>query len=202
MSAFVLSHISTTIYHVLYFLKGDFSMRIILYLAAIVLANVITAKFAPLQLGVFIIPYGSFLIGATFILRDLVQNKYGKKNTYLFIGLALFLSAISSYVLGDTLWIVFASAISFAVSETTDTEIYSRLKTSINLRILYSGIFGGILDSSIFVIVGLSPIGAGMVPWDAVWMAILGQLMIKIGMQFLGVLVLRLTNFSKIEWAN
>lgn len=177
-------------------------MRIILYLAAIVLANVITAKFAPLQLGVFIIPYGSFLIGATFILRDLVQNKYGKKNTYLFIGLALLLSAISSYVLGDTLWIVFASAISFAVSETTDTEIYSRLKTSINLRILYSGIFGGILDSSIFVIVGLSPIGAGMVPWDAVWMAILGQLMIKIGMQFLGVLVLRLTNFSKIEWAN
>ena len=55
-------------------------MRIFLYLCAIVLANVITANFAPLQFGVFIIPYGSFLIGATFILRDLVQNKYGKKD--------------------------------------------------------------------------------------------------------------------------
>ncbi|MFJ8260409.1 VUT family protein [Rummeliibacillus sp. NPDC094406] len=177
-------------------------MRVFLYLLAIVLANVITASFNPLILGIFIIPYGSFLIGATFILRDLVQNKYGKKKTYLFIGLALLLSAISSYLLGDTLWIVFASAVSFAVSETTDTEIYSRMKTSISMRILYSGVVGGILDSTIFVIVGLSPLGAGFVPWDAVWMAILGQIMIKVVMQILGVLVLQFTNFTKEQSAN
>ncbi|RPJ94596.1 VUT family protein [Rummeliibacillus sp. TYF005] len=177
-------------------------MRIFLYLCAIVLANVITANFAPLQFGVFIIPYGSFLIGATFILRDLVQNKYGKKKTYLFIGLALILSAISSYLLGDTLWIVFASAVSFAVSETTDTEIYSRLKASISMRIMYSGIFGGILDSSIFVIIGLSPLGAGMVPWNAVWMAILGQVIIKISMQIIGVMALHFTRFTKTEFAS
>ena len=177
-------------------------MRVFLYLIAIVLANVITASFAPLILGIFIIPYGSFLIGATFILRDLVQNKYGKKKTYLFIGLALLLSAISSYLLGDTLWIVFASAVSFAISETTDTEIYSRMKTSISMRILYSGVVGGILDSTIFVIVGLSPLGAGFVPWDAVWMAILGQIMIKIVMQILGVLVLQFTPLTKEHFAN
>ncbi|MGX9134385.1 VUT family protein [Rummeliibacillus sp. JY-2-4R] len=177
-------------------------MTVFFYLCAIVLANVITASFAPLQLGVFIIPYGSFLIGATFILRDLVQNKYGKKTTYLFIGLALLLSAISSYLLGDTLWIVFASAVSFAISETTDTEIYSRIKSSISMRILYSGIVGGILDSTVFVILGLSPIGAGFVPWDAVWMAILGQIIIKIIMQFLGVLVLQFTKLTKTEFAN
>ncbi|WP_102692136.1 VUT family protein [Rummeliibacillus pycnus] len=177
-------------------------MRIFLYLLAIVLANVITANFAPLILGIFIIPYGSFLIGATFILRDLVQNKYGKKKTYLFIGLALLLSAISSYLLGDTLWIVFASAVSFAVSETSDTEIYSRIKASISMRILYSGVVGGILDSTIFVIVGLSPLGAGFVPWDAVWMAILGQIIIKIVMQFLGVMVLQFTPITKERFAN
>ncbi len=177
-------------------------MTVFFYLCAIVLANVITASFAPLQLGVFIIPYGSFLIGATFILRDLVQNKCGKKTTYLFIGLALLLSAISSYLLGDTLWIVFASAVSFAISETTDTEIYSRLKSSISMRILYSGIVGGILDSTVFVILGLSPLGAGFVPWDAVWMAILGQIIIKIVMQFLGVLVLQFTKLTKSEFAN
>ncbi|WP_085993885.1 VUT family protein [Oceanobacillus senegalensis] len=177
-------------------------MRIFLYLIVIILANVITAKFAPLHLGIFIIPYGSFLIGVTFILRDFVQNRYGKRNTYLLICLALILSAISSYLLGDTLWIVFASAISFLVSETFDTEIYSRMKKSFYTRVLYSGTVGGILDSTIFVIIGLSPIGAGMVPWAGVWSAILGQIIIKIVMQFLGVSVLQLTNITKREFAN
>ncbi|MDQ0156327.1 VUT family protein [Robertmurraya andreesenii] len=167
-------------------------MRIVIYLLAIVLANVVTAKFAPLEVGIFIIPMGSFLIGATFILRDLVQNKYGRTKTYLFILLALILSAISSYLLGDTLWIVFASALSFAVSETTDTEIYTRLNLPMNLRVLYSGIIGGFLDSAIFVVVGLSPIGANILPWNVIWMAILGQVLVKVIMQILGVLVLQL----------
>jgi len=177
-------------------------MRIILYLSAIILANVITAKFAPLQLGVFIIPWGSFLIGVTFILRDFVQNRYGKKNTYMLIGLALVLSAISSYLLGDTLWIVFASAVSFLVSEAFDTEIYSRMKASFAKRVLFSGTIGGIFDSAIFVIIGLSPIGAGMVPWNAVWMAILGQVIIKVVMQFFGVSVLQFTKITQKEFAD
>ncbi|WP_156290064.1 VUT family protein [Oceanobacillus salinisoli] len=177
-------------------------MRVLLYISVIILANVITAKFAPLELGMFIIPYGSFLIGATFILRDFVQNKYGKKNTYMLIGIALMLSAVSSYLLGDTLWIVFASAVSFLVSEAFDTEIYSRMKKSFYTRVLYSGTVGGILDSAIFVIVGLSPLGAGMVPWAGVWSAILGQILIKVVMQFVGVFILQFTNISKREFAN
>lgn len=176
-------------------------MRVLFYLCAIVIANVVTAKFAPLQIGIFIIPWGSFLIGATFILRDLVQNKYGKQKTYLFILTALVLSAISSYLLGDTLWIVFASAISFAISETTDTEIYSRLNLSMNLRVLYSGVVGGILDSTVFVIIGLSPLGANLVPWEFIWMAIIGQVIIKIVMQILGVGVLQLLSLPKNELA-
>jgi queuosine precursor transporter len=167
---------------------GKQTMRILLYLLVIITANIVTAKFTPLQLGVFIIPYGTFFIGATFIIRDLVQNEYGRKKTYMFITLALFLSAISSYLLGDTLWIVFASALSFAISETTDTEIYTRLKLPMTKRVLYSGVVGGVLDSVVFVIVGLSPIGANFVPWEFVWMAILGQIIFKVLMQCVGVL--------------
>jgi len=177
-------------------------MRIILYLAAIISANVITAKFAPLELGVFIIPYGSFLIGVTFILRDFVQNRYGKKKTYMLILLALILSAVSSYLLGDTLWIVFASMMSFLVSESFDTEIFSRMKASFLKRVLYSGTIGGILDSAIFVIIGISPLGAGMVPWNAVWMAILGQVFIKVVMQIFGVTVLHFTKITQRELAD
>ena len=166
-------------------------MRAILYVLAIVVANVVTAKFTPLTLGAFIIPMGTIFIGLTFILRDLAQNKYGRKNIYIVMAIAMLVSAVTSYALGDTLWIVFASVLSFAVAETTDTEIYTRLKLPMSWRVLYSGVVGGILDSAIFVIVGLSPLGAGFVPWEFVPFAILGQVIVKTTLQLLGALVIR-----------
>lgn len=165
-------------------------IRILCYLVAIVTANVITAAFAPLHLGMFIVPMGTFLIGATFIFRDLVQNKFGRKQTYLYIGMALFLSALISLMLHDTLDIVLASALSFLISESTDTEIYSRLKLSMSWRVFYSGLFGGFFDSTIFVIIGLSPIGAHFLTWDAVPYAILGQLVVKTVIQGIGAVIL------------
>lgn len=161
-------------------------MRVFLYLAAIVFANVLTAAIAPFPLGPFFIPTGTFLIGATFILRDLVQERYGRKQTYVIIMIALLISGISSYMLGDTLTILVASAISFVLSETTDTEIYTRLKLPMGLRVFWSGAVGGILDSATFVIIGLSPIGAGFLSWEMVPMAIAGQVLVKVVMQGLG----------------
>jgi queuosine precursor transporter len=169
-------------------------MRILLYLVSIIAANVVTAKFAPLNLGIFIVPMGTLLIGATFIFRDLVQNQYGRKKTYGFIGLALILSAIFSYSLGDTLLIVVASALSFAIAETSDTEIYSRLKLPMAWRVFYSGLVGGLLDSVIFVIIGLSPLGAGFLPWEAIPYAIAGQVLVKTIIQGLGAVVLNIVN--------
>lgn len=171
-------------------------MRILLYLISIVAANVVTAAFSPLNLGIFIVPMGTFLIGATFIFRDLVQNKYGRSKTYMFIGFALGLSAIVSSLLGDTLIVVMASAISFAISETTDTEIYTRLNLPMSLRVLYSGVVGGILDSAIFVIIGLSPLGAGFLPWEAVPFAIMGQVLVKTIIQGISALIIHQTNHS------
>lgn len=165
-------------------------MRILCYLASIVIANVVTARFAPFEIGMFIVPMGTFFVGATFIFRDLVQNKYGRKKTYLFIFIALLLSAAVSFSLGDTLMIVAASALSFIISETADTEIYTRLKLSMAWRVLYSGIVGGLLDSTVFVIVGLSPLGAGFIPWAAVPAAIVGQILVKTIMQILGVFII------------
>ncbi|WP_110927283.1 VUT family protein [Bacillus massiliglaciei] len=165
-------------------------MRIIFYLLSIIAANVVTAAFMPLQLGIFIVPMGTLLIGATFIFRDLVQNKYGRKKTYLFIGLALVLSACVSALLGDTLLIVLASALSFVIAETADTEIYSRLKLPLAWRVFYSGLVGGLLDSAVFVIVGLSPLGANMLPWEAVPAAIIGQIIVKTIIQMIGALIL------------
>jgi uncharacterized PurR-regulated membrane protein YhhQ (DUF165 family) len=163
-------------------------MRILLYIIAIVIANIVTATFAPVSIGMFLVPWGTFFIGATFILRDLVQNKYGRMTAYKVIGAALGISAVTSFILGDMLWIVFASAIAFLISETTDTEIYTRLKLPMSWKILYSGVVGGVLDSTVFVILGLSPIGANFVPWEFVPMAILGQVIVKTIMQMVGAL--------------
>lgn len=165
-------------------------MRILFYLVSIVIANVVTAAFAPLQFGMFIVPMGTLFVGATFIFRDLVQNKYGRVKTYLFIFIALALSALVSFMLGDTLLIVFASAISFVVAETADTEIYTRLKLPMAWRVFYSGIVGGFLDSVIFVIIGLSPLGANILPWEAVPAAIVGQIIVKTVIQTIGALIL------------
>lgn len=165
-------------------------MRILFYLLSIVIANVVTAAFAPLQFGMFIVPMGTLLIGATFIFRDLVQNKYGRKKTYLFIFSALLLSAFVSFLLGDTLLVVAASAASFLVAETADTEIYTRLKLPMAWRVFYSGLVGGFLDSVIFVVIGLSPIGAGFLPWEAVPAAIGGQIIVKTVIQMIGAFVL------------
>lgn len=164
--------------------------RVFFYLISIVTANVITAAMMPLEIGIFIIPMGTFLIGATFIFRDLVQNKYGRAKTYLFILTALILSGVVSSLLGDTLMIVAASALSFIISETADTEIYTRLKLPIAWRVFYSGIVGGLLDSVVFVIVGLSPLGAGFIPWGAVPAAITGQVIAKTVIQLIGALAL------------
>lgn len=172
-------------------------IRIILYLLSIVTANVVTAALEPLHFGLFIVPMGTLLIGATFILRDLVQNKYGRKKTYVFILVALVLSAAVSLVLGDTLLIVTASALSFAIAETTDTEVYSRLKLPMAWRVFYSGIVGGFLDSVIFVVVGLSPMGTNFLPWEAVPSAIIGQIIVKTLIQMVGAIILSRVNEPK-----
>jgi len=158
-------------------------IRIAIYLLSIILANVITARFVPFEIGPLIIPYGTLFIGLTLVMRDMVQNRFGRFKTYLLIGIALILSALSSYLLGDALWVVFASTLSFIVSETADTEIYTRFKLPFVKRVFYSGVVAGFLDSTIFVIIGIGPLGLQFVPWQLVPYAIAGQWVAKVVMQ-------------------
>ena len=156
------------------------------YVATIVLANVITARTLPLPAGPFLIPWGTWLIGLTLLLRDFVQLRHGRLFSYGAIGVALVASAISSKLLGDPLAITAASAASFAVSESLETEVFSRLRAFLAKRILWSGTLGSLLDSAMFVILGLSPLTTGFVPWLAVPGAIVGQYIVKTLMVSLG----------------
>ena len=157
----------------------------VLYLLTIAVANVLTARFSPLVLlgGTVIIPIGSFMIGMTFMLRDLVQMRHGKRKTYFAMFAAFLLSAGMSLTLGDTAHIAIASAVSFFVSETIDTEIFSRLQKSFAIRVMISGAVGGLADSTLFVVVGLSPIGANVLSWSQIPYAVIGQTVVKAIMQ-------------------
>lgn len=167
-------------------------MQIFFYMASIAVANVLTARLAPLVLfgGMLIIPVGSLFVGATFILRDLVQLRHGRRGAYIAIAFALVLSAAMSLSMGDTAHVAAASAVAFFVSEAIDTEIFSRLRRHLLWRVVVSGIIGGIADSTIFVVLGLSPIGGNMIGWEQVPPAIVGQIAAKAFMQLLAVAIL------------
>ena len=162
-----------------------------LYLLTIAVANILTAKFRPFILfdGLLIIPVGSLLVGATFMLRDVVQVKHGKRKTYCTIIAALILSAVMSAVLGDTIHVAVASAAAFFVSEAIDTEIFTRLRRSIASRVLLSGIVGGAVDSALFVILGISPVGANVLTGEQVPFAIIGQTAVKATVQIAAVMI-------------
>jgi queuosine precursor transporter len=172
-------------------------MPIMLYLAAIVAANVLTAKFAPINLGWVLVPAGTLLVGASFVLRDLVQEQIGRKATYKLIFLAMGLSGMISYLLGDTVLIMVASAVSFMISESLDTEIFTRLGGSKPRRVFISGVVGGAIDSVVFVLIGLSPAGSGILPWEAIPAAILGQVVVKFAMQLIGAVAYTAGQFKR-----
>src|SRR5262245_59797310 len=104
-------------------------MLIVLYVAAIALANVLTAQFAPtlIHLGgqIIAIPIGTYAIGLTFFLRDFVQVRYGLRVAYVAIAIALLVNLGLSLHYDDLLAITLASAAAFAVSESSDTVIYT-----------------------------------------------------------------------------
>jgi uncharacterized PurR-regulated membrane protein YhhQ (DUF165 family) len=170
---------------------------IFIYVFLIVFSNVITASTQPFNFFYFVVPYGTFFIGLTFIFRDLIQIKIGKNKTYKLIFLSLFISALTSYLLKDPLSIVFASGITFLLSESIDTEIFSKIKTNINKKILFSGLIGGIIDSLVFVIVGLSPLGANFISWNFIFYAITGQVIIKSIVQFFAYFVIKKIKYNK-----
>src|SRR5699024_12409576 len=65
------------------------------------------------------------------------------------------------------------------------TAIFRPLSLHDALPILYSGVVAGFLDSSVFVIVGIGPLGLGYVSWALVPYAILGQWVAKALMQLI-----------------
>lgn len=91
-------------------------------------------------------PSGVLLIGLALLMRDYVQEQFGKLRTIAAIGIGIALS----YFVNPT--VATASAVAFAVSELADFFIYSEVKRrSLIAAVMVSGVIGGILDSLLFL---------------------------------------------------
>ena len=158
------------------------------YIGAIIAANVITAGTTPFELDLIwtmAVPYGTFFIGLTFILRDIIQIAFGRAAAYGAIATAVAASAVVSGALGDTLAVVAGSAVAFAISESADTEVFTRLRARVPLRIATSGIVGSALDSVLFAVIALSPLWSNIVAWEHLHKVIIGQFLVKAAMQLI-----------------
>jgi len=166
-------------------------MIILLYVLAVAAANVLTATTTPLFFLGFVITWGTFFAGATFVLRDLVQREHGRGVAYAAIGAGLAVSAAFALIYRDALPIAVGSLVAFAVSESLDTEVFSRLDRPFPHRVAISGLVGGLVDTALFVVIALSPLWSGILTWGEVPRAILGVYLVKAALQLLGAALLR-----------
>jgi hypothetical protein len=94
-------------------------------------------------------PSGVFMIGIALVLRDLIQEKYGKWNAFS----AVIVGSGISYALADP-YIAVASLSAYLLAETADLLVYTKLRRkSISAAVLASGFAGSIIDSAIFLFI-------------------------------------------------
>lgn len=120
---------------------------VILYLSAIVAANLLVAQFGiPAT-----IPVAFLLIGADLVVRDALHEKW-QTNKYLKMGALIASGSVISYLLNrDAGMIAIASFCAFALSATADTLVYSLLEKSTWLKKSNaSNLVGALVDSLVF----------------------------------------------------
>jgi len=151
-----------------------------LYVAFILISNIIAYKIAAFDLGfyTFYAPAAVLIFSVTFLFTDIVNEKFGRKETHKMIFIAFFTQIavalfviISIYlkpapfwpdqeifakILGFTPRIMLASWIAFLISENTDAYLFSWFKKLTNgkhlwVRNVFSSIPSMALDSVIFV---------------------------------------------------
>lgn len=122
------------------------------WLAAGYIGSIIAAAAAVTYIGTLPIlpgirgPAGVYVVGVTMVLRDLLQDAYGPKRTYLFMIIGAVLSALVSPT------IALAATAAFLVSETLDMAVYTPLRRHTLIgAVLASNAVGILADTTIFL---------------------------------------------------
>jgi uncharacterized PurR-regulated membrane protein YhhQ (DUF165 family) len=145
-----------------------------LYLAAIVTANLTAATLVPLPVGLST-TVGTFLFGATFTLRDRLHRRGGRALVYRSITAAAILTAFLCFTTGTGWRILGASVVALVLAELADTEIYARTVGGWWLKVLRSNAVSVPIDTLLFNLLAFGGVWA----WPLLLSVSLGDILIK-----------------------
>ncbi|MEU1883405.1 VUT family protein [Streptosporangium sp. NPDC020072] len=149
------------------------------YLATIVAANWATSRYGMIGVGFGLTATaGTFAAGGALLLRDVVQDAFGRA-AVLAVVLA---GALLSYLLATPV-LALASGAAFLLSETADMVVYTPLRERGFVRaVLASNLVGAVADTVVFLALAGFPI----------WAALPGQLVGKAWMTLVPLAVMLL----------
>lgn len=137
------------------------------FLGCIIAANYVTTEFGMVPVGFGLVATaGTYFAGATFVLRDLIHDRWGRLPVIALI----IIGAGLSYLLSAP-FIALASGVAFLLSELADLAVYQPLRRHGYIRAaVASNIVGAFVDTIIFLAIAGFPI----------WQAFPGQMVGKL----------------------
>lgn len=125
------------------------------FLATIIAANYVTTEYGLIPVGFgFMATAGTYFAGLAFVLRDAVQDTWGRWWTLAVIAAG---AALSFAVAAP--FIALASGIAFLLSETSDLLVYTPLRRRGYIRAaVASNIVGSVVDTIVFLTIAGFPL--------------------------------------------
>lgn len=125
------------------------------FLACILAANYVTTRFGMVPVGFGLVATaGTYFAGLTFILRDALQDSFGKIWTLAVI----IAGALLSFLVADP-FIALASAVAFGLSELADFAVYTPLRKRGYIRaVIASNVVGSLIDTIVFLTIAGFPV--------------------------------------------
>jgi hypothetical protein len=125
------------------------------FIAAILAANYVTTEYGMVPVGFGLVATaGTYFAGLTFVVRDAVQDGFGRTGAMILI----VLGAVASYLISDP-FIALASGVAFLASEVGDLTIYTPLRRRGYIRAAAaSNTVGAFVDTFLFLWVAGFPI--------------------------------------------
>lgn len=147
------------------------ALSIVAFLGCILAANYVTTRYGMVPVGFGIMATaGTYLAGVTFVLRDSIQDAYGKAVTVALI----VVGAAASFLVADP-FIALASGVAFLVSEVADLLVYTPLRRRGYVRAaVASNVVGAVVDTVLFLWIAGFPIA------DAITGQIVGKLAVTL----------------------
>lgn len=160
----------------------------ILYIVLVVVANLVTIFYKPTILLGLVVPPSSWFMGFTFLLINLISKYESKRFTGSLIWIGLGLTSLICFVQSLPQSIVVASGLAFVISQWLSNFLFKYWRRkSVGDRIAVTpswinpsaSFIGSTVDATIWIILGLSPLGIGSVSWGEVPLAVLGQVIVQ-----------------------